>query len=223
MSSQGKHIVLLWSGPPTPEHPSLEGIAVDLHVTLDSTGHERFAPLLTHLEQCLPRLQPHTRWLDKAHQWLGHKKNNDWLLYGRARREATDWLSRQSAAQSSGGFRVNELMSEFIELSGAQQLSKRCMYHFHQLVTPVIYHTRFDGFIGATAVANPLALLPQLWVLLIASSSEAISVFMWLIFFMLQMSTTLFAIKHRNFGLCLSQFASMLITCAIIATALLKR
>lgn len=180
-------------------------------------------PLYSHLSKHISSITEHTRWLSRATHWSGHKEDPDLLLYGYDRINAKQWLKNQDYCPLPALFTITETLRNFIELSYQQPFAKRCMYHFNQWSAPVIYHAKFDQIIGSTAIANPLALLPQLWVLFMAASSEAISVSMWFIFLMLQTSSSLFAIKHRNFGVCMSQFASMVITITIITIALLKR
>ena len=134
------------------------------------------------------------------------------MLYGSKRKLAKRWLSAVDANPCEMLFHIPSAVKDYINASYDQGASVRCMYHLHQLTRKLVQHPWFDKVIGYLAIANPLALLPQLCLLIEADNTDAISVPTWLIFLMLQMSTALFSIKHRNFGLFLVQFDSMVIT-----------
>ena len=225
VASLGKNIIFIHDEPvKSDEKKPLNIAGITPHLQLSFTGDARqLNPLLEHLTDNIKQIKPHTQWISLAHTWQDNNNDSDLLLYGRARTDADNWLKKITKKPPTTVFTVPEHVKHYINLSKQQPCSKRCLYHLNKLVAPVVTHDRFDDFVGSTAVVNPLALLPQLYVLFLASSSEAISVFMWTLFLFLQLSSALFAIKHRNFGLCMSMFASMLISASIIVIALLKR
>lgn len=221
VSSLGKHVIFLCNDNSLLQSAKFKDIRA--HKVIDLNSDKPQQQLTCHLKSHIEPLKEHTCWSNFAQHWAKNQRDDQYLLYGRKRTHSQRWFDHKAKRHHDQLYHISNNLRDFIERSKSQRFAQRSMYQLNKLVSPLIYHQSFDKVIGSTAIANPLALLPQLWVLLLAANSDAISVFMWMIFLMLQSSSALFAIKHRNFGVCVSQFASMLITCAIIMLTLLKR
>jgi len=218
VTSLGKHIILVSEHSITLERSVISDITPKLYIDLKQPPG--IQPLIKHLSTHLEHLKPHTLWLNKMYYWQENQKDEDLLLYGRQRTNAKKWLLIEI---ESNLYSISNNVKAYISQSIELPFGKRCLFHLNKWLGPFISHKKFDAFIGATSIANPLALLPQLWVLFMASNSEAIAISMWFLFLTLQVFGALFAIKHRNFMLCISQLISMVITCSIIGLAFIKQ
>ncbi|KGJ87957.1 toll/interleukin-1 receptor domain-containing protein [Colwellia psychrerythraea] len=225
----GKNIIFLFEHALPVEQQIEQATETSLFVDMNASFHidltkdANLNAVITYLSTSLEHLTPHTQWLNKTHHWQESQQDDDLLLYGRQRISACKWLSTEVDGLGADLYSVSDNVRGYINKSAEQAFSKRCLYYFNQWLSPVIHHKRFDAFIGSSSIANPLALLPQLWVLFMATSAEAIAISMWFLFLSLQVCGALFAVKHRNFMMCISQFVSMVITCSIIILAFVKQ
>ena len=217
----GKHVIVL---------STMEKVTLPSKLTPDKVliiSHNKYdtgviEQLRDHFTSLNSELTHHTQFLVRASCWEQLEYHPDHLLYGRTRKAAFKWLKKQACSEGALAVTIPDLVSQYIEQSWGQALTKRTMFRLSVISGGIIEHRWFDSYFSLTALANPLAMLPQLWVLINAANADAISISTWLIFFMLQLSSTFFAIKQRNFGLCIAQFLSMLISGFIIALVTIK-
>lgn len=174
---------------------------------------------IIHSQQCYT--EKHTRALQKALLWDRQQRDPKFLLYGRERKDAILWL-RMKFENTSPPCAITLLQKEYIEESEKLQMTKQIAFWLQKKTAFITNNKYFDSTIGFVSLANPISLLPQLYVLVLATQVAGISVGMWIIFVFLQMSFSLVGIKQKNLGMFISMFTSMLISISIIIIVLLK-
>ena len=83
-------------------------------------------------------------------------------------------------------------------------------------------HKFFKTVIGALIFLNPVALMPQLWVVFTSPSVEGISLAMWFIFALIQAAVTLEGIRARSAPMFWSMLISMFQSITIVAVVLVR-
>lgn len=101
-------------------------------------------------------------------------------------------------------------------------MQRRFIDRVHSALSPVVNARLFDWVSGATSFLNPLALLPQLWLVIKQQNVEAISVAMWVVFVVIQGTFLLVGVKSRNTGVFVSMLLSMLISLSVILVVVYK-
>lgn len=166
-------------------------------------------------------VEHHTKLLLRSLLWQNHACDPRFLLYGRERKEAIYW-TRIKFENTAPPCRVTSLQKQYIEESEKLQTAKQAAFWLQKRTSFITENKYFDSIIGFVSLANPISLLPQLYVLVLATQVAGISVGMWIIFVFLQLSFSLVGIKQKNMGMFISMFTSMLISLSIIIIVMLK-
>ena len=99
---------------------------------------------------------------------------------------------------------------------------KSLIERLQKFFSPVTDKKWFTPLTGVMSLANPFALLPQLYNCIMLESIAGVSAFMYVIFAILQVVFALVAIKARNLWMFLSMFASVLISLTIVILTIIK-
>lgn len=86
----------------------------------------------------------------------------------------------------------------------------------------ITYHKHFDKIAGVLALANPVALTPAIIAIYNSPNAEGQSVWMWIIFLVIQVVFVLVSAKARNFGAFISMAISVFMSFSAIVMMLLK-
>jgi TIR domain-containing protein len=166
-------------------------------------------------------VQSHSNYLYKALKWdRGGRKQKD-LLYGVERKKVILWGKKSS--ESLVPLKIQE---EYISASKS--------IHFYML--PLLWlnkHTHrfthlrwFDKIIMLLSLVSPIAMMDQIVVFLTSENEEryaTVSLTMWVLFFIIQMSLLLRGIKDKDVRLFLSMLLSLLVSGTVIIMVLANR
>jgi hypothetical protein len=86
----------------------------------------------------------------------------------------------------------------------------------------IIKHKNFEIISGTLFFLNPVVILLQLIKITKESNVEAISIPMWFLFVLLQITSSLVAIKSKNYGMFFAFLFSIIFSISIIVITLLK-
>ena len=98
----------------------------------------------------------------------------------------------------------------------------RMMDHLYQWFKPLVEARWFTMIMDVVIFANPLAILPQVVVVLTASSVEGIALPMWFIFAAIQAAFVSHGIKSKSSSIFLSMLVSFMESVVIIIAVLVR-
>jgi hypothetical protein len=162
----------------------------------------------------------HSELLFKARKWVAMGRNQADLLYGKERRNAVEWMT-----QSSETLKPLQLQQDFIHASKKLSIFMLPLLWLHENTKNFTNLKWFDKITLIISLANPIAMLDQLRTLLLSDNPAryvGVSIPMWILFLIIQITLTFVGIKNKNLGLFISMVLSAIISTSVIAIVLLN-
>jgi uncharacterized protein with PQ loop repeat len=99
---------------------------------------------------------------------------------------------------------------------------KHIMETLHKRLGPLVEARWFERVMSIVIFANPIAIFPQVLVVLTAPSVDGVSLVMWSIFAAIQAAFVFHGIKTKSASVFLSMLVSVLESLTIIVTVLVR-
>jgi hypothetical protein len=165
----------------------------------------------------------HTELLLKAVNWNKKGQHMDDLLYGQERSRFSAWIESRG---ESTRLKLTATQNTYLTKSLDQQFFTRMINSLSKRLEFITNAKHFDRTIVWIALLNPLSFIPQITRvlddLIKGESSTGVSVIMFLIFFLINLSLVLVWIKQRNKGMLASTLLSIVCIISIIMIVLLQ-
>ncbi len=160
----------------------------------------------------------HSKLMFQARNWQSNGRPQGDLLYGKERSEAVDWLE-----ESSQIILPLQMHYEFIEASKSLSFMMLILLWLERQTRFFTKLKWFDKITLMIGMGNPIAMAFQLKELIFSPDAgryESVSVPMWSLFFLIQLTLTFVGIKSKDLGLFISMVLSGLISLSVIALVL---
>lgn len=194
--------------------PAIQGPKTD--ESLDQMIDE----ICTILETDKEYVHMHSEILFKARKWVVMGRSQADLLYGKERKKAIEWM-----AQSSDSLKPLQLQREYIHASKKLSVFMLPLLWLHENTKSFTNLKWFDKITLIISLANPIAMLDQLRTLVFSDHPAryaGVSIPMWILFLIIQVTLTFVGIKNKNLGLFISMVLSAIISASVIALVLLN-
>lgn len=207
------------------ESEMLDGIVAKKPMLLAPKHNASIDPMIDEITKIIESsrayVHKHSEYLFKARKWNAHGRSQAFLLYGKERNEAIEWLE-----EKNDQMKPLQLHEEFIQASKNLSVFMLPLLWLHKRTRKFTHLKWFDKVTLVISLANPIALADQLRNLLIdysAEKTEAVSIPMWIIFLIIQLALTFVGIKNKNLGLFISMLLSVIVSASVIAIVVLER
>lgn len=177
--------------------------------------------IITIIETDKDYVRKHSEYLFLARRWDLKGRNQADLLYGSERKEAVKWLK-----ETSESLQPLQIHQEFISASQNISLFILPLLWLHKRTRKFTHLKSFDKVTLIISLANPIALADQLRNLLFhytEEQTESVSIPMWIIFLIIQLTLTFVGIKNKNLGLFISMLLSVIVSASVITIVFLAR
>jgi uncharacterized protein with PQ loop repeat len=143
-------------------------------------------------------------------------------LYGQDRIKFTNWHD----FNPNECIILNQVQRDYLQESLDQHFFTRIINKSAQNIEFITEHKSFDRAVSLVALLNPLSFLPQLISVvndsMSGNSSNGVSLAMFIIFFLINLSLLLVWIKQRNKNMVASTILSMLLILSIVLIVTLQ-
>lgn len=165
-------------------------------------------------------VRSHSDYLLKARNWnFGGRLQAD-LLYGDDRKQAIKWLETKSNSLSPLQIQIN-----YIEASKNLSLFIIPLLWLNKRMTWITHVKGFDQVAMILSLLGPIAMMDQVRKLVFSDEPgrfAAVSLPMWILFFIIQSSLILVGIKTKDLRLFISMIVAILVSTTVISMVLIN-
>jgi len=163
----------------------------------------------------------HSKYLFQARKWDLKGRKNTGLLFGPERKKALNWL-----AQKSDSLIPMQLHIEYIQASRKMPALYFPLLWLHERTHAFTHLKRFDQAAMIISLISPIAMADQVRQLVFSDNPDryhGISLPMWLLFFLIQITLLFVGIKQKDLRMFVSMVLSLLVSSTVIALVLVNR
>lgn len=160
--------------------------------------------------------------LYRSVNWHQNGMSDDDLLYGNDRIKFTNWHDHNP----DECIILNNVQREYLQTSLNQHFFTRLINKSALKIEFITEHKNFERVVSIVALLNPLSFLPQLLSVINdavnGKNSNGVSIIMFVIFFLINLSLLLVWTKQRNKSMVTSTILSMLLILSIVTIVLFQ-
>lgn len=163
----------------------------------------------------------HSKYLFRARKWDFNGRKTAGLLFGKDRKKAVHWLS-----QKSDSLLPMQLQLEYIHASRKMPSLYFPLLWLHERTRSFTHLRGFDQAAMIISLISPIAMADQVRQLVFSDNPDryhGISLPMWLLFFLIQITLLFVGIKQKDLRMFVSMLLSLLVSSTVIALVLLHR
>lgn len=160
--------------------------------------------------------------LYRSVNWYQNGMSDDDLLYGQERIKFTNWHDHNP----DECIILNKVQREYLQKSLNQHFFTRIINKSAQKIEFITENRNFDRAVSLVALLNPLSFLPQLIAVINdtvnANASNGVSIIMFVIFLLINISLLLVWVKQRNRNMVASTVLSILFITGIVILLIIQ-